>query len=135
MLSARWSHQVSNKNLDPSERLGLTGPNSVRGFTSNVQSVDIGHLVSLEYKHRFQDTGFTGSMFYDYGQGRINKTPSASSGVNDVTLSSLGLGLGWSSSGWTLQAQWASKQQASTTLTSVQPENQFWFSARYDFKN
>lgn len=135
MILMRWSNQLTNKNLDASERMGLTGPTAVRGFTSNVQSVDVGNLLSLEYRHRFQDSGFTGSVFYDHGQGQISKHPSASAGVNSVRLSAMGLGLAWSLDKWFLQAQWVSRQQASTLLTATQPTSQFWLTARVDMRH
>jgi len=89
--------QVSNKNLDSSEKLSLGGARAVRGYPSSELLVDDGILGTVEWRWSATET-LTPYLFYDIGRGRIWHSP-VSKADNMRTLSTAGLGLSWSQPG------------------------------------
>ena len=104
-LYGRVSAQTSGVQLDSSEKLGLTGPGAVRSYAAGEVSVDHGGLASVElrYARDFLGGNVVGSLFHDYAGGQINRSAQSLAG-NDPEVTATGLGLGWASGGWGLNA-------------------------------
>ena len=104
-LYGRVSAQTSGVGLDSSEKLGLTGPGAVRSYAAGEVSVDHGGLASVElrYARDFLGGNVVGSLFHDYAGGQINRGAPNLAG-NDPEVTATGLGLGWASGGWGLNA-------------------------------
>lgn len=92
-VQAQWA----SKNLTSAEKLGLGGPNGVRGYPVGEAVGDSGALVNVEYRHQLPEVAkvpLFGSVFYDWGRIKYNEAgapfPVA---VTSEQLSSFGLGL------------------------------------------
>lgn len=92
-LSGRINGQMTNRNLDPSEKLAAGGPNAVRAYRPDEISFDDGVVVNAGLYQRFPvATGHQIQLgvFSDFAIGRVNHTPWAGweqsyPGVSDVT--------------------------------------------------
>lgn len=103
LLSAQFSGQWANKNLDASEKFYIGGPASVRAYPSSEAGGATGQLLVLDYKYLMDSTKSIG-VFYDYGWVKANVTTWDSS-VNKIILKDVGLAGQWSpSSATTLKA-------------------------------
>ncbi|MES2208368.1 MAG: ShlB/FhaC/HecB family hemolysin secretion/activation protein [Pseudomonadota bacterium] len=86
---------LSNKNLDPSEKLALGGPNAVRAYPSGESLVDRGILLTTEWRYPFSSM-LTGYVFYDYAHGKLLHSPTVDlTSGNSRTLKGPGLGFSW----------------------------------------
>lgn len=116
-LFASVSGQLSNNNLDSSEKFILGGPTGVRAYPVGEASGDEGHGMTLEarydlpYKTSLGDVQLIG--FYDAGKIRLhhetwtNSVVSAT-GENDYWLKGGGLGLNLSKAGrYAARASWS----------------------------
>jgi len=97
-LSANFSAQTSNVNLDSSEKLYLGGATGVRAYPTGEAGGSLGHTLSLELRQRF-DNGFTWTTFYDHGrvQANADNNLSAPASPSAWYLQGVGLSLGWQS--------------------------------------
>lgn len=106
----RYKIQVSDANLDTTERFSLGGPQGVRAFAPGEASGDEGILLTGELRYLPPEAWFgrvsrelVFSAFYDFGYVKFRHSPTAESvltnGVNALgnvtTLSSAGLGITW----------------------------------------
>jgi hemolysin activation/secretion protein len=99
-FSAALQAQVASKNLTSAEKLGLGGPNGVRGYPVGEGVGDTGAILNLEYRHQLMDLGkvpLAGSLFYDWGHVKYNEAgvPAslAATTTDTDTLRSAGLGV------------------------------------------
>ena len=98
-LVIRGSGQLTDHNLDSSQKFYLGGPTGVRAYPSSEGSGSEGYLLNLELK---KDLPFnlTGSIFYDQGYVRQNVDNFDASGVvinalNTYKLKGYGLEFSW----------------------------------------
>ena len=98
-LVIRGSGQLTDHNLDSSQKFYLGGPTGVRAYPSSEGSGSEGYLLNLELK---KDLPFnlTGSIFYDEGYVRQNVDNFDASGVvinalNTYKLKGYGLEFSW----------------------------------------
>jgi hemolysin activation/secretion protein len=92
--------QYASKNLTSAEKFSLGGPTGVRGYPIGEALGDNGAIVTVEYRHQLPDLGtkipLFGSVFYDWGKVRFNRSgsPLATPATPTTqTLSSVGIGL------------------------------------------
>jgi hemolysin activation/secretion protein len=76
-LFGALSGQIANKNLDPSEKFSLTGPQAVRAYASGEASSDVGELLTLESRFGLPQDLIPGhqltvAAFYDRAWARFN---------------------------------------------------------------
>lgn len=94
-----FTGQLSNKNLDSSEKLYLGGADGIRAYSQGEGGGDQGYKLTGELRWRLpglssgKDNVYLAS-FYDYGHVSINKQP-YSSDDNGCSLAGAGLGLLW----------------------------------------
>ncbi len=141
-LSAAYTGQVANKNLDGSEKMYLGGALGVRAYPSSEAGGSDGQMFNLALKARLPD-GFEWAVFYDWG--RVNQYHNTrftgAPAKNTLSLSGLGTSLAWRSpEGLTLQATYAQRNGANPNPTSAGNDqdgslsiNRFWLSASYAF--
>jgi len=67
-IYAQWA----DKNLDPSEKIGLGGPYGVRAYAASDVSGDIGFISNIELRYAIKQQ-IQASVFYDYGKVHLNK--------------------------------------------------------------
>ena len=98
-LVIKGSGQLTDHNLDSSQKFYLGGPTGVRAYPTSEGSGSEGYLLNLELK---KDLPFnlTGSIFYDEGYVRQNVDNLDASGVvintlNSYKLKGYGLELSW----------------------------------------
>ncbi len=104
-LQERWSlffslsGQVSDSNLDSSEKFSLGGANGVRAYPSGEAAGDEAWLATAELRYTLANTAH-GSMwqlaaFYDTGASHIEKNPTVATDQNRRSLSGAGLGVSY----------------------------------------
>ena len=103
-LFAGITGQLTDRNLDPVEKIALGGPQAVRAYAPAAIIADEGAVAHAEL--RFSPTPELSLQgFYDWGWGRRNKQPNPTFDVdNIVRLGGYGLGLYWGREGLTVRA-------------------------------
>jgi hemolysin activation/secretion protein len=103
--------QQASKNLDSSEKFSLGGPNGVRAYPTAEAGGDEGYKATLELRHSFTPS-WQGTLFYDWGEVRINKRPFGAPGnANKRALAGAGLGVNASIAAVQLKASLAWRTQ------------------------
>ena len=77
-LSGRISTQLASRNLDPSEKLGLGGPDAVRAYRADEGSADEGVVASVGLYQRVPVAAghqLQFGVFNDFAYGRVNHSP------------------------------------------------------------
>ena len=98
-LLARFQWQWASRNLDPSEKFQVTGPDSLRAFGIGQVTADIAAVTGLEGRARLGidggDSGYlTLSAFYETGWAKRNRDTWPGYGqAADLRLSDVGAGL------------------------------------------
>jgi hemolysin activation/secretion protein len=109
-----FSQQFTNKNLDPSEKFSLGGPNAVRAYPQGEGAGDEGFVGTYEFRYRVPvEEDLPGSMvvtgFYDFGRSILIKQPTAADKAANTAvmrrIGGLGVGLNWEvPNNWYLRA-------------------------------
>jgi len=103
-LYGSYSEQFTNKNLDPSEKFSLGGPNAVRAYPQGEGAGDEGYYGTIEMRYRLPaEESMPGSVvlagFYDFGRSVLIKHPTSFDIANNATLmrriAGPGIGLNW----------------------------------------
>lgn len=145
-LSGQANGQVASRNLDPSEKIGVGGPNAVRAYRADEGSVDDGVVLNLGLHKRIPvATGHQVQVgvFSDFAIGRVNHNPwqdwaSSYVGILNVTnrrvLAGYGLGIDWLTPiGATVSAS-VSKAYGFSSSSWVDPGKkplQYWLSVTW----
>ncbi len=134
-LYAAAQGQLSSRNLDVSEKMGLGGANAVRAYPEGEAYVDQGLVMNLEARillpkpldlmpGQWQVVGFL-----DSGTGRPNRS-AWDAARNRRTLSGGGLGLNWFAAGdFTVKASYAHKIGAAAATSVPDSDSRFWVNA------
>jgi hemolysin activation/secretion protein len=141
-LFGSLSGQISNKNLDSSQKLYLGGASGVRAYPADEAGGSEGVLLNLEARERLP-AGFNVVGFFDWGSARINKDngfPGAAS-PNTIDLKGTGLSVGWVANfGLSLEATVARRIGTNPNPTSTgddqdgsHVENRVWVKATMPF--
>lgn len=89
--------QLASKNLTSAEKIGLGGPNGVRGYPVGEAVGDTGTIVQLEYRRQLPELlkiPLSASAFYDWGHVKYNQSGAPFAvAVPSESISSVGLGL------------------------------------------
>jgi hemolysin activation/secretion protein len=127
----RISAQMTDKNLDSSERITLGGASGVRSFPNGEATGDQGWMTQMELRYPVGD--FVPYVLYDMGKIQINKMPSPQTATNSRTLSGAGLGVRAQVKGLELDAAlaWRGQGGAPQADTSSNKQPLLWVSAIY----
>ena len=122
------SGQRAGKNLDPSEKLSLGGPDAVRAYPQGEGVGDTGVLGTVELRHS------TGPfLFFDEGYINVNKDPFLP-GSNSATLRGAGVGFNLSLfEGVRLRASWAWRLGESPAQSATDSPSRGWIQVGLDF--
>ncbi|AYC34739.1 ShlB/FhaC/HecB family hemolysin secretion/activation protein [Pseudomonas cavernae] len=101
-LYGQLQGQLSDSNLDSSEKIDLGGAYGVRAYPEGEASGDQGWLANLELRYALTQA-WQLSSFLDHGAVRLNKDR-WSRGENHRSLSAGGLGASWAAHGWQVNA-------------------------------
>jgi hemolysin activation/secretion protein len=141
-LYGSLSGQLSNKNLDSSQKLYLGGASGVRAYPADEGGGSEGVLLNLEARERLP-AGFNVVGFFDWGSVRINKDNDfvGAASPNAIDLKGAGLAVGWAASfGLSLKATVARRIGTNPNPTSTgddqdgsHVENRIWVQATMPF--
>ena len=136
------SGQLSNRNLDSSEKFYLGGSGGVRAYPSSEGGGSEGELINLELRRKLPQ-GFNLTGFYDYGHVTVNHNNSFSgaTALNECSLKGAGLSLAWQNgNGPSLKATWARRIGSNPNPTANGNDqdgsllkNRFWLVASQQF--
>ncbi len=145
-LTGQMNGQLASKNLDPSEKLGVGGPNAVRAYRADEGSFDDGVVLNAGLYQRIPVAAghqVQFGIFSDFAIGRVNHNPwsgweSTYIGMADVSnrriLSGYGLGIDWLTPiGATVSAS-VSKAYGFSSTSWVDPGKkplQYWLSVTW----
>lgn len=131
-LYGRYSGQLTDKNLDSSERFGLGGANGVRAYPLGEGMGDSGWLTQIEL--RYAAGPVTPFAFYDAGNVEVNFRPWDVSSQSTRLLSGAGVGMRIDYQGWQLDLtmSWRINGGNPTSDTSTH-EPRVWAMAAYRF--
>jgi len=141
-LYAALSGQLSNKNLDSSEKFYLGGADGVRAYPENEGGGTEGLLANLEGRVKLP-ANFNAAAFVDWGSVHINKDndfPGATT-LNTDDLKGAGVSLGWVAPfGLSAKATWAHRIGTNPDPTSTGDdqdgshiENRVWLQVSMPF--
>ena len=136
-LYASYSQQFTNKNLDPSEKFSLGGPNAVRAYPQGEGAGDRGYFASLEMRYRLpSDEDLPGSLvltgFYDFGRSILIQQPTAADlAANAERLRRIagpGIGVNWEvPNDWYLRTTLAFRDTTKATADHLLRYPRFYF--------
>lgn len=130
--------QYSPYNLDSSEQYMAGGAFNVRGYESSQFSGSTGYLATAELRQNLLSDAknqVTGKVFIDTAEVSLNaKRWAGVTGDNQVQISSVGLGLNWSSA-WNIQANAEVAFPIGNQPEQLQDRDnhQYWLSIRKTF--
>lgn len=132
VLQAAWSGQISDKNLDSSQKFYLGGPNGVTGYAVGDGGGDEGYLADLELSHRLplaQLPGqLRGGLLAQYGRIRVNHHYYPGYGErNDFTEAAIGPKMSYAWHGWSLVASYGWRLGSSASSGAANSDiGEFW---------
>jgi hemolysin activation/secretion protein len=137
-----YTGQLSDKNLDSSEKMQLGGMNGVRAYPTGEGSGSDAQLIQLELRHQLEN-GINMATFYDWGQVWLQHDPSYPGGPqhNQNTYKGFGASVGYTTDdGMTIKATWARKhgQNPNPTQTGndqdgTRDRNRYWLQVTLPF--
>lgn len=122
-LFAGLGLQLSDRNLDASEKLTLGGHRAVRAYPSGEVLVDQGAIANVELRYAVTPQ-LTAIAFHDVGSGRLLRHPGQLIADNTRTLHGPGVGLNYARTGQfsaNLSVAWETSGPAVTDGGSRQP--------------
>jgi hemolysin activation/secretion protein len=141
-VSASYTAQISNKNLDSSEKIYLGGSSGVRAYPTGEAGGSEGQLVNLEVKFQLGG-GYEAAAFYDKGhvnQYRNTQFTGAPAN-NSLFLQGYGLSLNWrGTDGLNIKGTWARRNGVNPNPTATGQDqdgslniHRLWLTAAYAF--
>lgn len=131
-----YKGQLSSGNLDPSKKILVGGPSSLRAYDVGTISADTGHIFTIELKQLFASSWgtFQPLIFYDAANVKINKDAWVD-GENYATLQGVGFGVNWQNdSRWSVKASFAKPVGGESSLIpSSAIHSRSWLEVRKDF--
>lgn len=106
-----YTGQLSDKNLDSSEKMQLGGMNGVRAYPTGEGSGSDGQMVQFELRHQLEN-GINMAAFYDWGQVYLQHNPDYPGGPanNRNIYKGIGASVGYTTEdGINIKATWARK--------------------------
>ena len=142
-LMARVNGQMTDKNLDASQKFLLGGPSAVRAYDVGSGSVDTGAVMTGEVRTQWQLPAMpwvgsspfvTAAGFYDHGLGEQNRNNTHQSmkltSDNQVNLSGAGMYVTVGDTGnYAVTATWAHNTGGRDPVSGNRDSDRFWLSA------
>lgn len=137
-----YAGQLTDKNLDSSEKMQLGGMNGVRAYPTGEGSGSDAQLIQLELRHQLE-SGISMAAFYDWGQVWLAHDPSYPGGPqhNRNTYKGFGASIGYTfDDGISLKATWARKDgnnpnptQTGNDQDGTRDRNRYWLQVTVPF--
>ena len=137
-----YTGQLSDKNLDSSEKMQLGGMNGVRAYPTGEGSGSDAQLIQLELRHQLEN-GINMATFYDWGQVWLQHDPSYPGGPqhNLNTYKGFGASVGYTTEeGVSFKATWARKignnpnpTQTGNDQDGTRDRNRYWLQVTVPF--
>jgi hemolysin activation/secretion protein len=137
-----YTAQLTDKNLDSSERMQLGGMNGVRAYPTGEGSGSDAQLIQLELRHKLNN-GITMTGFYDWGQVWLQHNPDFPGGPlnNRNTYRGFGASIGYTNDdGVNFRATWARRQghnpnptQTGMDQDGTRDRNRYWLQVTVPF--
>jgi hemolysin activation/secretion protein len=137
-----YAGQLSDKNLDSSEKMQLGGMNGVRAYPTGEGSGSDAQLIQLELRHQLE-SGISMAAFYDWGQVWLQHDPSYPGGPqhNLNTYKGFGASIGYTTEdGINFKATWARKHGSNPNPTQTgndqdgtRDRNRYWLQVTLPF--
>jgi hemolysin activation/secretion protein len=137
-----FTGQLSDKNLDSSEKMQLGGMNGVRAYPTGEGSGSDAQLIQLELRQQLE-SGINMAAFYDWGQVWLQHDPSYPGGPmhNRNTYKGFGASIGYTfDDGLNIKATWARKQgnnpnptQTGNDQDGTRDSNRYWLQVTLPF--
>ncbi len=134
--------QLTDKNLDSSEKMQLGGMNGVRAYPTGEGSGSDAQLIQLELRHQLE-SGINMAAFYDWGQVWLAHDPSYPGGPqnNRNVYKGFGASIGYTfDDGISLKATWARKDgnnpnptQTGNDQDGTRDRNRYWLQLSLPF--
>lgn len=140
VLQASVFGQLTDRNLDSSQKFYLGGPNGVMGYSVGDGGGDEGYFINLELSHRVPLRGLPGrllaSILAQYGKIHVNHHDYAAYGSRNVlTESSIGPKITYAWRGWSLMATYGFRLSSYTGSGAVhRSTGEFWLSISKSFE-
>ncbi len=140
--------QLVSGNLDPYEKLGLSGVSGARGYSAEQGSVDQGIVTSVDFRKDINSSWgrVTTGVFFDYANGMINRNSYANWQIqngyanhnqsNHLVLSDYGVSLSWDGPyNIELNTSWARQFNSSPVMLNsvLRANSQFWLALKCHF--
>jgi hemolysin activation/secretion protein len=137
-----YTGQLTDKNLDSSEKMQLGGMNGVRAYPTGEGSGSEGQLIQLELRQQLE-SGISLAAFYDWGQVWLAHDPSYPGGPtnNRNTYKGFGASIGYTTEdGINFKATWARKDgnnpnptQTGNDQDGTRDRNRYWLQVTVPF--
>jgi len=138
-----YTAQLSDKNLDSSEKMQLGGVNGVRAYPTGEGSGSDAQLIQFELRHQLE-SGVNMSAFYDWGQVWLQHDPNYPGGPanNRNTYKGFGASVGYTTEdGVNLKATWARKHGSNPNpnpvsgndMDGTRDRNRYWIQLSVPF--
>lgn len=135
-LDLLFSGQLAGKNLDSSEKFYLGGADGVRAYPQGEAAGDQGFRLTMELQAQLVTAAPQSSvnlaLFSDYGYVTVNRNPWDGS-VNTRSLCDAGLGVIFTTTGFTIRCDYAWKIGAATATSDTDQPGRFWVRAVKSF--
>jgi hemolysin activation/secretion protein len=131
-LNMQLSGQLSDGNLDSSEKFYLGGADGVRAYPQGEAASDQGLLLAVELKRLLPKWSDAQNKFYvagfgDYAYGQINKDLwNGATNDNYRNLADVGLGLGWLRRDFNLRIDYAVKLGGEDAESDTDKKGRIW---------
>ena len=124
--------QISDKNLDSSEKMSLGGANGVRAYPQGEAEGDQGYLFTGELQWNMPTEKFKIATFIDVGHVKVNKHPWDNS-KNERTISGAGLGLIGNWKDFSVRLDYAWKLTSEKAVSDDDCNGRFWLQCTKKF--
>lgn len=130
-LFGRLSMQLSDQNLDSSEKFGLGGPSGVRAYPVGESFGDEGWLAQFEARYALG--AFVPYVFYDAGWIKTNAKP-WNTDDNKRSIGAYGVGVRYVQNQWSIEASLAWRAYGGEPESDTEDHQPMgWISAGYQF--
>ena len=137
-----YTGQLTDKNLDSSEKMQLGGMNGVRAYPTGEGSGSEAQLIQLELRHQLE-SGISLATFYDWGQVWLQNNPNFPGGPQDNMhiYKGFGASVGYTlDNGISFKATWARKDgnnpnppQTGNDQDGTRDRNRYWLQVNVPF--
>jgi hemolysin activation/secretion protein len=130
-LGINFSSQLSDSNLDSSEKFYLGGADGVRAYPQGEAAADQGGLLSVELKRSIPKWSNGQNQIYlagfsDVGFGQLTRHLNGAKVDNYRTLADIGLGLGWLRRNFNLRLDYAVKVGGENAESDKDKRGRIW---------